>query len=111
MPPFKENPFKLAQRNYPVEIPYPISYQFVLQLDVPATYEVDELPENLNIELPERGGSFVYQVSRNENTLNINYKLRLDQLEFDPEEYAGLKMFFDQLIAKQEEQIVLKKKD
>ncbi|HRJ13840.1 MAG TPA: DUF3857 domain-containing protein [Saprospiraceae bacterium] len=111
MPPFKENPFKLAQRNYPVEIPYPISYQFVLQLDVPATYEVDELPENLNMELPERGGSFVYQVSRNENTLNINYKLRLDQLEFDPEEYAGLKMFFDQLIAKQEEQIVLKKKD
>jgi hypothetical protein len=110
LPPFKENPFKLAERNYPVEIPYPISYQFVVQMEVPANYEVDEMPENINMELPERGASFVYQFSHNGNTLNINYKMRIDQLEFAPEEYAGLKAFFDKLIEKQEEQIVLKKK-
>ncbi len=109
-PAFSENPFKLAVRNYPVEIPHPISWQFVLQVDLPQGYEVEELPESLNMVLADRGGTFLYHVTRNNNMLSISYRLRIDQLVFEPDEYAGLKEFFDKIIAKQAEQVVLKKK-
>lgn len=109
MPAFSENPFKLTERSYPVEIPYPIAHQFVLQLAIPAGYTVEESPANLNLVLPERGGSFTYALSTSGNIINVNVKFRIDQLNFSPEEYVGLKTFFDMMLAKQAEQIVLKK--
>lgn len=107
--PFDENPFKLAERNYPVEIPYPINYQFVLQLEIPEGYAIEELPETLNMSLPDKGGLFQYSINSGPNTVNVSYKLRIDQLVFEPDEYAGLKEFFDRIMSKHAEQVVLKK--
>ncbi|HEX7903262.1 MAG TPA: DUF3857 domain-containing protein, partial [Chitinophagaceae bacterium] len=42
---YKDNPFKSAERFYPVEMPYKMDEVYSLQMEVPAGYEVDELPK------------------------------------------------------------------
>ena len=106
---FEENPFKLEERVYPVEIPYPFTEQFVFNLDLPEGYVVEELPEPTRVVLPNKGGSFLYMVKQNGQRLQIIRKIKVSQLEFTPEEYTAIKTFFDLIVAKNEAQIVLKK--
>jgi hypothetical protein len=42
---YKENPFKAAQRFYPVEMPYCMDETYILNMEVPVGYKVDELPK------------------------------------------------------------------
>ena len=40
-----ENPFKSANRSYPVEMPYVSEKSYIVNLEIPAGYEIDELPK------------------------------------------------------------------
>ena len=106
---FDENPFKLENRLYPVEIPYPFKEQLIVNLTIPEGYTVEELPEQINLSLPNKGGKYQYLISQNENVLQIICKMQLSQLTFLPEEYKSIKGFFDIMLEKRGEQIVLKK--
>ncbi|HAK78750.1 MAG TPA: hypothetical protein DCM71_18030 [Runella sp.] len=68
-----------------------------------------ELPQSISVSLPEGGGKFVFSSAQTENRITISSRLTLRKSSFLPEEYGQLKEFFDQLIAKHNEQIVLKK--
>lgn len=107
---FTENPLKAETRLYPVNIPYPTTRQQVWMFDIPDGYTVEELPEELNLALPNQGGIFLYSVNHMNGKLQINSRIQLTQLVFEPQEYQVIKSFFDMIIEKQEEQVVLKKK-
>ncbi len=108
---YEENPFKLEKRNYPIDIPYPISDSYVLNLEIPDGYVIEELPEPANMVLPNKGGKFQFLVnSVSEHRIQIISKVRIKQLIYSPEEYLAIKRFFDLIVEKQGEQIVLKKK-
>lgn len=109
IPAFGENPFQLAERNYPVQFPHPIEHQFVLQVEIPEGYVVEELPENLNMSLPNTGGSFQLSINQTGNFLNAIYKLRINQLTFFPDEYGNLKEFYNRSLVKQTAQVILKR--
>ncbi|MFN8303676.1 MAG: DUF3857 domain-containing protein [Saprospiraceae bacterium] len=105
-----ENPFKSQKRLYPVNFPYPFRAQYILTLHLPSGYVVEELPAGANLVLPNDGGKILYNASAaSPQTLSVNLKFSLKQLDFMPEEYGTVRMFFDQLGSKIEEQIVLKK--
>lgn len=71
---------------------------------------MEELPAGANLVLPNDGGKILYNASAaSPQTLSVNLKFSLKQLDFMPEEYGTVRMFFDQLGSKIEEQIVLKK--
>lgn len=107
---FDENPFKLEERTYPIEIPYPIEENLVLSIEIPEGYVVDELPEALNLGLPNQGGNFTYSFKQTgDNKLQIMARTTLNQLYFAPEEYATIKNFFDIILEKLNEQLVLRK--
>lgn len=107
---FLENPFQLERREYPVEIPYPFHQQMVLNIDIPTGYKVEELPEPANMILPQKGGQLLFSIEEKGNKIQLTSKIEINQTIYQPEEYAGLKVFFDLIIEKQGEQIVLKKK-
>ena len=66
----RENPFKSAERFYPVEMPYKIDETYNLQLEVPVGYEVDEMPKPILVKLNEQNeGLFEYRVSSKPNLL------------------------------------------
>jgi transglutaminase-like putative cysteine protease len=106
----EENPFKLKERKYPVDYNYPYEYIYSASFEIPENYAIEELPENLSLALPEKGGRFSYTMSANGNTINLTSQLKISKYLFLPEEYAGLKEFYNLLIDKMAAQVVLKKK-
>ena len=58
----------------------------------------------------EKGGQFQYQISQTDQKIIVNMVLTISKPLFLPEEYSALKNFFDLVVNKQAEQIVLKKK-
>jgi transglutaminase-like putative cysteine protease len=107
----KENPFKSAQRFYPVEMPYAVDETYLLRLDVPKGYVVDELPKQLMLKLNEENdGMFEYRISESNGIISMRSRLRISRAYFLPEEYEMLREFFNYVVKKHNEQIVFKKK-
>lgn len=108
---WKENPFKAANRFYPVEMPYTMDETYLLRMDVPKGYDVDELPGQIRMKLNENDdGFFEYLISNSNGIISMRSRLRLSRTYFLPEEYEMLREFFAMIVKKQGEQIVFKKK-
>ena len=108
---YKENPFKSAERLYPVEMPYGFDETYTLQMDVPSGYEVDELPKSMVVKLNEENeGMFEYRISQSGSGISFRSRIRISRAYFMPEEYEMLREFFNLVVKKQAEQIVFKKK-
>ncbi|MGZ8556876.1 MAG: DUF3857 domain-containing protein [Chitinophagaceae bacterium] len=109
---WKENPFKSAERVYPVEMPYAIDEMYLLRLDIPAGYVIDELPKQIMVKLNEEDdGRFEYLLSESGGTISLRSRLRLKRAFFHPDEYEMLREFFNLVVKKHSEQIVFKKKN
>lgn len=108
---WKENPFKSAERNYPVEMPYTIDQTYLLRLDVPKGYTVDELPKQIVVKLNEDDdGFFEYRLSESNGAISLRSRIKINRAFFMPEEYEMLREFFNLVVKKHSEQIVFKKK-
>ncbi len=83
----------------------------MLQLELPEGFALEEAPEPIKAALPNNGGSFQYTLSQNGNKLNLVTEIKIAQLRFEPEAYAGLRHFFNLLLEKQQNPIVLKRKN
>jgi hypothetical protein len=107
----QNNPFKSAQRFYPVEMPYTVDDTYILTLDAPEGYAIDELPKSMVLKLNEEGeGLFEYRVSESGGSISLRSRLQIKRTVFAPEEYELLREFFNMVVNKQNEQIVFKKK-
>ncbi len=104
-----ENPFKLADRKFPVDFAAPIDETFICYYTLPEGYLVEELPKNAIIDLPEKAGRFTYMAAVSGNTLQVMSKIQLKKAVFSAEEYQFLKELYSQIVTKHAEQIVLKK--
>ncbi len=108
---YKENPFKSAERAYPVEMPYAMDEIYSLQMEVPAGYVVDELPTSIIVKLNEEDeGLFEYRISQSSTNISFRSRIRISRAFFTPDEYEMLREFFNLVVKKQAEQIVFKKK-
>jgi len=108
---YKENPFKSAQRYYPVEMPYASDETYVFSMIVPQGYVVDELPKSVIVKLNDAGdGQFEYIVSESNGTISMRSRIQLKRAYYQPAEYDLLREFFNLVVKKHNEQIVLKKK-
>ncbi|SFE54394.1 protein of unknown function [Chitinophaga sp. CF118] len=104
------NPFKSQERFYPVEMPYVIDELYTLNMTIPEGFEVEELPKPAIVQLNETDGVFQYLIQRNENQIQFRSRIKLARATFNPDEYNLLRDFYDMIVKKQAEQIVLKKK-
>jgi len=108
---FKENPFKSAQRLYPVEMPYTMDQTYNLQMEVPVGYVVDELPRQTIVKFNEEEDAvFEYRISQSGNNISMRSRLIIKRAFFMPDEYEVLREFFNLVVKKHNEQIVFKKK-
>lgn len=103
------NPFKLKERSYPVEFPYPINETLMFNWTLPEGYVVESLPKPGIVTLPGNSARFTYNVVQNGNTIMVVSMIALNQTLFLPEEYEFIKTFFNQIITRQGEQIVIRK--
>ncbi|HEY2348050.1 MAG TPA: DUF3857 domain-containing protein, partial [Puia sp.] len=105
-----ENPFKSATRSYPVEMPYVSEKSYILNMEIPAGYEIDELPRSQKMTLNEADGSYEYQIQVISNTIRLKTTFILSKAIYEPGDYNSLRDFYAAILKKQADIIVFKKK-
>jgi hypothetical protein len=105
----KENPFKSAERKYPVEMPFALQQTYVFNMEVPTGYAVEEIPKSARVNLNGAQGMFEYVIALTGNRIQLRCRTVLNQANFDPDDYQTLRDFFGRIVTKEAEQIVFKK--
>jgi hypothetical protein len=106
----KDNPFKMEVRQYPVDYGYAIEKTITSIYDIPENYEIAAVPLTFKYNLPGNGASYVYEVIRNGNKVSISSTFSINKTIFLQAEYKSLKEFYNKVIKKQAEPIILKRK-
>jgi hypothetical protein len=104
------NPFKVSERQYPVDFGVPQEETYVANFSLPEGYTVEEMPKQENILLPNNGGRFLFSCINENGWLKITSKITLKKAIYSPEEYQSLREFYNRIVSKHAEQVVLKKK-
>lgn len=105
-----ENPFKSETRMFPIYYRSAKEQVYVAKIRLPEGYEVDHLPAAKAINLPGNSARFIYNSNQMGNDINITISFQINRNLFIETEYQQLKEFYNQVITKQAEQIVIKKK-
>tara|TARA_R110002073_G_scaffold139232_2_gene289263 strand:+ start:41403 stop:43367 length:1965 start_codon:yes stop_codon:yes gene_type:complete len=103
------NPFKLKERQYPVDFAFVNSSQFNLKLKIPENYTVKSLPEKVAYKLPNGGGNYAFSIEEKNNEIILLLRFNIQRSFFAPQEYPNLKEFFNQIIKTQKSLITLEK--
>jgi len=104
-----KNPFASAERLYPVEMPYCVNETYVLTIEVPNGYRIEELPKSTRVHFNEGDGMFEYIINKQDNKISLRSKLFFKKANFPPEDYDVLRQFYGFIVKKHAEQIVFKK--
>ncbi len=105
------NPFKLDDRQFPVDFTNPFSINKTISIIIPKGYTIESIPEPLNIKMPDDLGSFIYNVnvSGEGNILTATVRFAVNKSLIPIDMYPSLKEFYNQRVNKEMEKIVLVK--
>jgi len=107
---WERNPFKSTERLYPVDFGVPLEEIVTLQLEYPAGYEVEDLPEKVGLALPEGGGRYIFSIQNASNLVTMYSSLLINKAVYTSQEYHYLKELFGRVVATQQTDLVIKKK-
>jgi hypothetical protein len=105
----KENPFKVSERKYPIDFGYMRDKTIIVNYTLPQGYTVVNLPANVVAKLPGNSASLSCKSTVADGKITIIYKIGINKNIFVQPEYANLREFYNQIVAKSAEPIVLKK--
>jgi hypothetical protein len=104
-----KNPFVKEKRQMPICFSYPKQEKFNIILEIPEGYEVESLPKPVRMTTPENVASFVFNISASGNKVVVQVTSEINKAMVSAAYYDVLKSFFQQMIDKQNEKIILKK--
>lgn len=103
---FKENPFKLQERTYPIEFGYSNTFTYMAQFDLENRFEVVSIPEAYSIGLPDNSGTISFNPTAADDKLIIVFKVSLKSEVYSPILYDHLKQFFNKIIDTQSKTLI-----
>ncbi len=106
---YQNNPFKSMHRLYPVDMPHEIDDTYILSIEIPKGYAVDEMPKSTRVNYNDTEGMFEYIIQKSANSLQMRVRIVLQKTFFPVDEYDVLRDFFAFVVKKENEQIVFKK--
>jgi len=107
---WKSNPFKANERLYPVDFGAPLETTFMLSLEYPENFVVDELPISTALALPQGGGRYICNIANTANKISLTSILNISKSVYSSAEYHVLKELFNRIVSTEQSQIVLKRK-
>tara|TARA_R110002051_G_scaffold3131_4_gene16830 strand:+ start:9410 stop:10294 length:885 start_codon:yes stop_codon:yes gene_type:complete len=102
-----ENPFKLDSREYPVDFNYPFSSKVNVTYTIPKGYKIESMPEKISIGLPDKLGMFNFSIKQSGDQLQVYSSTLIQEALIPAFYYPSLKEFYNQMVQKQTEKIVL----
>ncbi len=103
------NPFLTNNRELPYELPYKIDENVIISMMLPATLGIDEIPKSVKSSFNVDEGSYDFIVRSSPSMVQIKSKLQIHKTNFSKVESQSLTDFFDMIILKNAEKIVLNK--
>lgn len=105
------NPYKAESRVYPVDYGSMVEQIYFCRIKLPEGYTVEETPTSKVLTLPGNAARYIYNISAAQGDwITITSSFQINRNIFLQDEYPNLREFYNQVVAKQAEQIVLKKK-
>lgn len=104
-----ENPFKNPDRKFNIDFGAVHEENYNLTFAIPAGYKVEEMPKGAKISFNEWDLTFDYLTETSADKLKINVRKRLKKSFVEAAHYNILQEFYNSMLAKMEEQIVLTK--
>lgn len=101
------NPFKSDKRNYPIDFAYPIIRSYIIKIQIPDNMKFSEIPESFRMKLSDNAASFTYNIATSGNVIQLTSKLYINKTFFLMDEYPDLKEFYNQVIKKQSEPLII----
>ncbi|MBC5863682.1 DUF3857 domain-containing transglutaminase family protein [Flavobacterium turcicum] len=103
------NPFVQEKRDMPIYFAYPKSRKYNFNLEIPAGYAVESIPNAIRISTQGKEVVFSINSVLVGNTIQIVINEEINGAIFVAEFYPELKSFYQKVIEKQNEKIILSK--
>jgi hypothetical protein len=103
------NPFKQEVRKFPLDFSFPYQEKYNFTITIPEGYEIESMPQSINIAIEENIGGFKYMLASAGNQIQVSVVMEINYANIAADYYNALKTFFGQVVDKQKEKIVLKK--
>jgi hypothetical protein len=104
-----ENPFKLADRSYPVDLGAMEDSRIIINITLPTKFSVVNQPADLALALPDGGGRFISAISTENNKFTFSVIKQLNKAIYSPEEYPALKELYNKIVQHNKTDIVFQK--
>jgi hypothetical protein len=104
-----QNPFKQEDREYPVDYGFPFLDKYSINIDIPEGYVVETLPKSSQINMEDDLGIFKFMSNTSGSQIQISVSHQVNSPIVSSEYYSMLKDYYQGMIAKETEKIVLKK--
>ena len=106
----KENPFTTDSRNTDIDFGCNQKFDVRLQLTLPSSFQIEQLPKNMFVRAPDTSFFFRRFCSSDSTHVLVSETFEVNESIFDKENYPAIKDFFAKAYALMEEELVLKKK-
>lgn len=108
--PMGESPFKDETRELPVEMPYPVSLSYFVDVNIPDGYAVEETPKDFEVTVPDRSLTVKMTCKNAADKVSITYSFVSKKMYHEAEAYTAIKKVYDMACQSMGDMIVLKKK-
>jgi hypothetical protein len=105
----QQSPFKQETREYPIDYGFPFLEKFNINIDIPEGYTIETLPKSAQLNMEENIGGFKFISSVTGNKIQLVVSHQINTPIISSEHYSMLKEYYQGMIAKETEKIVLKK--
>jgi len=103
------NPFKQEERLYPIDFGTSNLHNYNFIIKIPENYKVESIPKNIAAKLPENLGEFRFHSKVAKNNISLQVEFEITKPIVQAKNYNLLKEFFQFMINKEAEQVVLSK--
>lgn len=108
--PMGESPFKDENRDLPIELPYPMSVNYIVKMNIPDGYMVEELPKDYQVTVPDRSMTIKMSCTSTDDQVRISFTYTCKSMFYAAEAYAAVKKVYDMAYQSMNDIVVLKKK-
>ena len=105
----ERNPFKQETREYPVDYGFPFLEKCMINIQIPEGYKVESMPAATTLSMVDNLGSFKYVINLTGNSIQMSVTSQINAPIISSEYYATLKEYYQKIIEKQNEKIILVK--
>jgi len=103
------NPFKMAERNYPVNMGMPTDRRYILTMHLPEQYSLEAPLQPIALAIPNQGGKFISSFEQGDHSFSLSHVTQFTKSVYSPDEYLVLKELYNKIIQSEKGELYFRK--